>query len=125
MQQKKGIRSGIWRGEIGSTFYLTLKDEKISGIFQTIHGSPDFNEKFEVTGFSDGELIGFTVLWKGHHSVTAWAGRYGVDEKGEFIRSMWHLVHKFKDKACLEPTEIWNSYMSNSSLLYLVPGSDV
>lgn len=125
MSQKTGIRSGIWRGEIGSSFHLTLEKGKVSGIFQTVHGSPTFEEKFEVTGFSDGELIGFTVLWHGHHSVTAWAGRYGIDEKGEFIRSMWHLVHKYKDRQCQEPTEIWNSYLSNASQLYLVPGSDV
>jgi len=116
----KRIRTGTWRGQIGSTFHLIVDGNKVGGKFQTIHGSPDFSEEFDVTGFTDGEFIGFVVLWKGHHSVTSWAGRYCVDEKGEHIRSMWHLAHKYKDQDHAEPTEEWNCIMSNLSQLYFV-----
>ncbi len=119
-ENNKGIRSGIWRGPIGSTFHLSVDGCKVSGTFQTIHGSPDFSEVFDVTGFTDGEFIGFTVLWTGHNSVTSWAGRYCIDERGEHIRSMWHLAHKYKDAAHTEPTEEWNCVMSNLSQLYYV-----
>ena len=110
----------MWRGQIGSTFHLIVEDGKVSGTFQTIHGSPGFDEVFEVTGFTDGELIGFTVLWKGHNSVTSWAGRYCVDEKGEHIRSVWNLCRKYLDKKKTEPTEEWNCNLSNISQLYYV-----
>ncbi len=113
------IRTGIWKGEIGSEFHLQITDERVSGHFQTIHGRPSFNEKFEVTGFTDGELIGFTVLWKNYHSVTAWAGRYGVDDEGrEYIKSLWHIASKYRDENNTEPTEEWNTFLSNQSVLY-------
>lgn len=116
----KGIRSGIWRGQIGSTFNLKIDGNKVGGTFQTVHGSPDFVESFDVTGFTDGEFIGFVVLWKGHDSVTSWAGRYCVDERGEHIRSMWHLCRKYRDNAKLQPTEEWDCVLSNLSQLYFV-----
>lgn len=113
-----GIRSGIWQGQIGSTFRLKVDGNKVSGTFQTVHGSPGFNEVFDVTGFTDGEFIGFVVLWKGHNSVTSWTGRHARDEKGEHIRSMWHLGRKYRDNDKTQPTEDWDCVLSNFSQLY-------
>jgi hypothetical protein len=118
MTRENGIRSGIWRGQNGSTFRLKVDGERVSGAFQTVHGSPDFAEIFEVTGFTDGEFIGFVVLWKGHDSITCWTGRHGRDEKGEYIRSMWHLGHKYHDREKKQPTEEWDCITSNCSMLY-------
>ena len=112
------IRTGIWQGQIGSTLRLRVDGHKVSGSFQTVHGSPDFTETFDVTGFTDGEFIGFVVLWHNHHSITSWTGRIGRDEKGEYIRSMWHLGHKYHDRARTQPTEEWDCIMSNCSMLY-------
>ncbi len=120
METKKGVRSGIWKGPTqGSTFTLQVEGNKVSGHYQTKLGRPDFEEKFEVTGFTDGEFIGFVVLWKGHDSVTSWTGRYGRDEKGEYIKSQWHIGFKYFDKAKTEETEEWNCFLTNQSLLYL------
>ena len=112
------IRSGIWQGEKGSVLELHVTGKNVSGLYQTTQASPKFEDKFEVTGFTDGELIGLVVLWEGHYSVTSWAGRYGRDEKGEYITAMWHLVHKYNDKLRNEPTMEWDSFMSNSGKWY-------
>src|ERR1700723_2290418 len=100
-------------GQAGSTLQLTVAGKQVSGLYQTVHGSPKFEEKFEVTGFTDGELIGLVVLWEGHCSVTSWAGRHGQNGQGEYIVTMWRLVHKYHDKLRAEPTEEWDSFMSN------------
>lgn len=113
-----GIRSGIWKGQIGSTFYLKRDGKQVTGLFQTVHGTPDFAEMFEVTGFTDGEFIGFVVLWEGHHSVTSWTGRHCEDEHGEHIRSLWHIGFKYKDEDNTQPTEDWNCILNNFSQLY-------
>jgi Avidin family len=123
-EESKKIRSGIWQGEEGSIFALTVTGKSVSGSYQTAQGSPRLKDRFDVTGFTDGELIGFVVLWKNdpeedHHSVTSWAGRYGQDAKGEYIVAMWHLVHKYNDRLRNEPTEEWDSFMSYSGKWYL------
>ena len=118
--KSSGIRSGVWQGEIGSCFRLSIDGNQVSGTFQTIHGSPDHSEVFPVTGFTDGEFIGFVVLWKGHSSVTSWAGRLCVDDKGEHIRSNWNLVRKYLDKDKTQETEFWDCNISNISQLYYV-----
>ncbi len=115
-----GIRTGIWRTESGSTIRLIVEGASVSGTYETAHGQPASNEIFDVTGFTDGEFIGFVVLWTGHHSITSWTGRYCVDDRGEHIRTLWHLGHKYKDAAHTEPTEAWNCIISNFSLFYFV-----
>lgn len=121
MNTIKGIRSGVLKGPIqGSTFHLIVEGNKVSGYYQTKLGRPDFEDKYEVTGFTDGEFIGFVVMWKGYHSITSWTGRYGCDEKGEYIKSMWHIGSKYRDKSNTEETEEWNCFTTNQSLLYFV-----
>jgi hypothetical protein len=117
-QAGQGIRPGLWRGKLGSTLSLEIDGQCVSGRFQTAHGSPQFSEVFDVTGFTDGEFIGFVVLWHGHHSITSWTGRYGRDELGEYIRLMWQLAHKYHDRERRQPTEEWDFIISNCNQLY-------
>jgi Avidin family len=112
-QENSGkIRSGFWIGLQGSTLELIVEGKQVTGRYQTTYGAPKFEDKFDVTGFTDGEFIGLVVLWEGHYSVTSWAGRYGRDEHGEYIIAMWHLVHKYHDKLRNEPTQEWDSVMT-------------
>ena len=113
-----GIRSGIWQGQDGSRLHLKVDGHGVSGHFQTVHGSPDFSEKFGVTGFTDGEFIGFVVLWRGHDSITSWTGRHTLDERGEHIRTMWHLGRKYRDNKKTQATKDWDCILSNSSQFY-------
>ncbi len=114
----KLIRSGIWQSREGSAFHLKVDEHTVSGYAQTAHGSPDAGEKFDITGFTDGEFIGFTVLWQGYNSITSWTGRHTHDEHGEHIRTMWHLGRKYRDNKKTQATENWDCILSNFSLLY-------
>ena len=112
------IRSGIWKGMDGSVFHLRVDGHSVSGHVQTVHGSPDFEVKFNITGFTDGEFIGFVVLWHGYDSITSWTGRLAHDENGEHIRLMWNLGRKYRDNRKTQATENWDCILSNFSLLY-------
>lgn len=116
------IRSGRWKTDSGSIFTLDIKDGHVSGTFQTVRGAPTFDETFNVTGFTDGEFIGLVVLWNGYHSLTSWTGRYGQDERGEYIQCMWHLVRKYHNSDATAPTDEWDCFLSYHSLFYYKSG---
>lgn len=97
---------------MGSVLKIRVSGTQITGLYQTTHGKPKFEEKFKVTGFTDGEVVGLVVLWEGYDSLTSWTGKYGLDEDGEYIISMWHLVRKFRSPG--DPAEEWDSFLANS-----------
>lgn len=117
------IRSGIWLGRSGkSGLTLKIKEGKVSGTINSAHGRPSPSENFDLLGFTDGELIGFSVLWKNskkhYHSVASWTGRYVKDGDGERIEAAWHLCRKYSDKVLTVENQIWESFIGGHDVFF-------
>jgi Avidin family len=106
------IRSGKWLGESGKGLNLIVENGSVRGTIQVAYGRVPPDETFDVTGFTDGEFIGFTVYWtskgKNYHSVTSWVGRYTSDEKREWIETTWLLCRQYDDQKLTKETD-WES----------------
>jgi hypothetical protein len=100
------IRSGIWMTDGGSRLDLRIDGTKVSGYYSSAHGQPKPDERFPVTGFINGDLIGFVCSWEKYQSVTSWCGRYErLPDGRECIKTVWHLGRLFADKVHAVPTE--------------------
>jgi hypothetical protein len=114
----KGIRSGIWKGPDGGGMAIKVNGKRVEGVYVTKVGRPQAHEQFDLVGVTDGNLIGFSVLWneageeKGY-SLTSWAGRFTQDQQnGDKIVAVWHLCQLFHDSNNTQPTEIWSSFLN-------------
>lgn len=112
--------SGTWINQQGSTMEITVADNKITGFYLTKKGSPNPTDKFELTGYTNGELLCFMVNFlnknQNHHSLTAWVGRYVKEDTTEKIYTVWHLAKKYTDSHNKEKTERWNTFLTNASV---------
>ena len=116
-----GIRNGIWRGDTGSFFNLSLTDRgMVEGTFCSQHGQPDKDAHFPVTGFINGPLIGLVVSWGTHKSITSWAGMYEVIDVREGIHTAWHLVREYADRGHTQKNEYWEAVLNYTGSYYYI-----
>lgn len=114
----EGLRSGIWSSGNGSIFTLRIENGKVSGFYQTAHGRPEAAQKFEVTGFANGDLIGMAVSWGDFASLTTWCGKYTVKDGREKLRLVWHYARAFADKENTVPVDDWATVITNAGDYY-------
>lgn len=114
-----GLRSGIWSSGKGSIFTLSI-DKKgcVSGFYQTAHGRPDPAERFAVTGFVNGNLIGMVVSWGAFSSLTTWCGRYTSNDGEEKLHLVWNYARAFADKENSVPVDEWATVITNAGDYY-------
>lgn len=104
---------GVWQNDRGSVVNFTSTKEILSGYYQTQLGQPDKSQKFPLTGFVQGDLITFTVNFTGYGSITSWSGQLSKDERGDYIRTLWHLTRDIEDGQ--EDTDLWHSITAGAS----------
>lgn len=104
---------GVWQNDRGSVVNFTSTKEILSGYYQTQLGQPDKSQKFPLTGFVQGDLITFTVNFTGYGSITSWSGQLSKDERGDYIRTLWHLTRDVEDDQ--EKTDLWRSITAGAS----------
>ncbi|GAB7086840.1 avidin/streptavidin family protein [Marinifilum fragile] len=83
--------NGKWRNQYNSEMDLAVVDNRVSGTFQTAIGQPSFEEKFEISGKINNNVIAFMVDFGKYGSLACWTGRFELDEMGPVIHTMWHL----------------------------------
>jgi len=105
--------TGQWVNDRGSAVTLTDNDGLLTGYYQTNLGAPEKSRKFPLTGFAQGDQITFTVNFKGYGSMTSWTGQMSRDEKGDYIRTLWHLTRDVEDAK--EDADLWQSITSGAS----------
>jgi len=105
--------SGHWRNQRGSSIELAVDDQgRVSGTFRTAVGVPSPRETFPLCGLVTGDLIGFTVSFGVHESVTAWAGQHAIVGGRERIETLWHLARNIADED--EPRALWSAILSGA-----------
>ena len=121
MSSQSIIKPGRWQTKDGSILEFDINSEGlITGFYQTVKGQPSSDEKFPVTGFVNGDLIGLTCSWGEYHSVTSWCGRY-INENGrDTIHYMWHLAREYEDVDNKVKADITFTFHTMSGVFYYV-----
>ncbi len=113
------LRNGIWINDGGSELHLVIDGQKAEGFYITAASRPREDHKYPITGFINGDLIGFTVSWQECNSLTAWCGRYTKLEDGrECIKTVWHLGRLFEDAANTVANPVWATFITNTCDYY-------
>ena len=107
--------SGTWVNDAGSAVTLCLSGTgQLSGIYQTELGAPDPESEFPLTGWVNGDVLAFSVRFDGFGSITSWSGQLTEDDKGPFIRTLWHYTKDIPDAE--EPEDIWRTINSGYAI---------
>ncbi|MGF6189312.1 avidin/streptavidin family protein [Serratia sp. 2723] len=102
---------GKWRNELNSEMELKINaNGAVSGKYKTGVGAPGKTEEFELTGFTSGDLLSFTVNFGNYGSLTSWAGQLTTEGGVEVIKTMWLLARNIKDAD--EPESIWGAILT-------------
>lgn len=64
------LRNGIWINDGGSVLRLVLDGGKVGGGYVTAAARPEKGKEYPITGWTNGDLIGFVVAWEDCHSRT-------------------------------------------------------
>lgn len=110
--------AGTWLNERGSVMILEQNGAAISGRYLTQIGNDKVARKeHAVVGLANGSTIGFVVSWPAALSLTSWAGRLDIDPQGiERIHTVWHLVRPASSADPSRLVEVWESFLTNSSV---------
>ncbi len=84
--------SGLWCNELNSEMTL-LVDEKgrVSGSYSAVNGTGN-RTSHAVTGFANGDLIGFTVDFTHGNMICSWTGHAVKESGNDVIKTQWNLV---------------------------------
>jgi hypothetical protein len=85
--------NGTWHNQHGSQVDLELDSEgRVHGMM-TVGDGLARSKAFPLVGFVRGDLIGFTVDFGRHGSVTSWTGHIYDEEGGPpRIEALWHMA---------------------------------
>ena len=84
--------NGKWKNQYNSVMDLAIIENRVSGTFQTAIGQPRFEEKFEISGKINSNVIAFMVDFGKYGSLACWTGRFELDDQGPVIHTMWHYL---------------------------------
>jgi len=110
--------SGTWINERGGGMVLEQHGEEISGRYiTTIGDAAVVGRGHRIVGTANGPTIGLVVAWPAAGSLTSWAGRLEVAaDGGATLHTVWHLVRTYSAADPAKATEIWESFLTNSSV---------
>ena len=127
------VRPGKWLASDGGGLTISeVSGRTLSGSFRSTEGRVSPDESFDVIGFTNGKVVGFTVLWErdggpNANSLAVWAGRYfeaGEGQKGalgdhtrERIECNWHLHRLFQEDGST-PNNMWEGSHVGYAVFY-------
>ena len=114
---------GLWVNEAGSVVYLDPQDDgALSGYYQTELGAPDADSQFPLKGWIQGDVVAFSVNFKGFGSITSWSGQLSDDQDGPFIRTLWHYTKDIPDAE--EAEDLWRTINTGYAVFRPASGHD-
>lgn len=107
---------GKWHNKLCSEMEIKTVDAAtglLGGEYRTGVGQPGPADVYRLTGFINGDLIGFVVNWgkpvnaggKVSDSVTSWSGQHTTVGGKDLIKTFWQLAVNVKDADEME--ELW------------------
>jgi hypothetical protein len=113
---------GRWVNQNGSVLWIEAQaDGRFSGRFTSRKGRAAKDKAYAVQGSVNGELASFAVDFRGvdHNlaAITSFAGRYAREGDGvERLHTVWVLARQYEDDGRTKPTQVWNSFITNSDV---------
>ncbi|HET6472247.1 MAG TPA: avidin/streptavidin family protein [Pseudomonadales bacterium] len=112
---------GRWVNQNGSVLSIDEQVEgRIVGRFISKKGRAAQDVSYAVHGVVNGELASFAVSFDDGHanlaSITNFSGRYARDSGVERLHTVWVLARQFEDSARTKPTQVWNTFITNSDV---------
>jgi len=94
---------------------------RLAGHYCSRKGRAASGLKYPICGIQNGELVSFHVDWRDAganlHAITSFTGRCAVDADGhDVIHTVWVLARQFEDEAREKPTQVWNTFLTNSDV---------
>jgi hypothetical protein len=100
--------NGLWVNEAGSAVEITVYETgELRGYYQTELGDPDAATRFALIGWTQGDILAFSVRFDGFGSITSWSGQLSEDQDGPFIRTLWHYTKDIPDAE--EAEDLWKT----------------
>ena len=112
---------GRWVNQNGSVLSIDEQvDGRIAGRFISKKGRAAKDISYPVYGVVNGELASFAVSFDDGaanlSSITSFAGRYAREDGAERLHTVWILARQFEDAARTKPTQVWNTFITNSDV---------
>lgn len=112
-KRQASAAEGKWTNRLGSIMELTVGDDhRIGGTYQTGVGVLDPGDKYNVTGFVEGDALSFSVDFGLLGSVASWTGHHVSDANGERLLTLWHLAQRVRDPH--DESDTWRSLTAGS-----------
>lgn len=111
---------GVWINEGGSVMIVEADENgQLSGRYCSELGRVEPDSCAPLTGWVTGDVVGFSVRFDPPGSVTSWSGQLGEDERGLFLRTLWHLSRDVADNE--EAERLWESVISGYAVFRPAP----
>ena len=112
---------GVWVNQNGSILSIDEQGEgRIAGRFISKKGRAAKDVSYPVHGVVNGELVSFAVSFESADanlsSITNFSGRYAREASVERLHTVWILARQFEDSARTKPTQVWNTFITNSDV---------
>jgi len=112
---------GRWVNQNGSVLSIDEQVEgRIAGRFVSRKGRAAKDVSYAVRGVVNGELASFAVSFDDGAanlaSITSFSGRYVREGNAERLHTVWILARQFEDAARTKPTQVWNTFITNSDV---------
>jgi hypothetical protein len=113
---------GRWVNQNGSILWIDEQSNgRFSGRFTSRKGRAAKDKAYLVEGCVNGELASFAVNFRGTDhdlsAITSFAGRHAREGDGvERLHTVWILARQYEDDARTKPTQVWNSFITNSDV---------
>jgi hypothetical protein len=113
---------GRWVNQNGSILWIEEQaDGRITGRFTSKKGRSAKGMAYVVQGCVNGELASFAVSFRGddHNlaAITSFSGRFVREADGvERLHTVWILARQYEDEARAKPTQVWNSFITNTDV---------
>jgi hypothetical protein len=112
---------GRWVNQNGSILSVDEQVEgRIAGRFISKKGRAAKDVAYSMHGIVNGELASFAVSFENDDanlsSITSFSGRYARDAGVERLHTVWVLARQFEDSGRTKPTQVWNTFITNSDV---------
>ena len=112
---------GRWVNQNGSILSIDEQFEgRITGRFVSKKGRAAKDVSYAVHGVVNGELASFAVSFDDGaanlSSISSFSGRYAREAGVERLHTVWILARQFEDAARTKPTQVWNTFVTNSDV---------
>ena len=120
------LLTGKWINQNGSVLHIDVvnNDQQVVGRFESKKGRSAVGTEYPIVGVRNGELLSLLVDFRTADvnlaSITAFSGRLEATADGKVLHTQWILARQFEDSDQTNPTQPWNTFLTNADVFHFV-----